>query len=234
MPVAWQDSKSKYAWVANFMQSLWSILKRIAYILMPSFLCPTYDFKFREYESGSTLWLDGLRGVAAFIVFIAHFIIVYVPEAHYSWDPARHPNLLFLPIFHVSYNGTAMVRIFFVVSGFAITNSAVRLLRQKGHQKALLKSIASSILRRYLRLYLPCLGSYILVHTMRVLGVMDWYEDHHKRFPNDVEAVQSAVLPTKSSSGIFGQIPIMLSEFWQFAVGRTLFGLPYDFRTNVG
>jgi hypothetical protein len=233
-PVIWHESKSKNALVANIAQTLWSVLKRFAYTLIPSFLCPTYDFKFREYEYGSTLWLDGLRGVASFIVFISHFIIIYVPEAHYSWDPVRHPNIFFLPILHVSYNGTAMVRIFYVVSGFAITNSAVRLLRKKDHQKALMKSLASSVLRRYLRLYLPCLGSFTLIHTMRVLGAMDWYEEHHRRLPNDLEAVQSAVLPTKSSNGVLGQVPIMLGEFWQFAVDKTLFGLPYDFRTNVG
>jgi len=218
--------------VAQLTRLTYSYLRRFIHLLIPSFLSPGYDLKFKQYEPGSTGWLDSLRGTAAFFVFIYHFVVTYIEGAVYVWDPVRHPNLLFLPIFRVIYNGSAMVRIFFVVSGFALTYKPAQLLRQQGNQKPLMKTIASSVLRRYLRLMLPCLGAFCIIHFMRVCGAMDWYEIRHKKNP-DILPGHTKKNPAKSNQGLLGQVVIMLKEFWTFAVWKIIFDGKYDFATDV-
>jgi hypothetical protein len=215
-----------------------TIFESAVLFLTPSFLSPRPILKFEEYRPNSTQWLDGLRGVAAFFVFIYHFVVVYVAEHDFAWDPVRHPNLIYLPVLRLSYSGTAMVRIFFVISGFALTHKSARLMRMPGSEKALMKTIASSVFRRYLRLFLPCLGAFFIIHCSRAWGAFDWFEIHHmgdsthkanpKILPGDIEKY-----PAKSTNGFFGQMGVMLSEFWLYAIGYTILHRGYDFATDV-
>lgn len=215
-----------------------TIFESIVLFLTPSFLSPRSTLRFQEYKPNSTEWLDGLRGIAAFFVFIYHFVVVYVAEHDFAWDPVRHPNFIYLPVLRLFYSGTAMVRIFFVVSGFALTHKPARLMRKPGSQKALMKTIASSVFRRYLRLFLPCLGAFFIIHCARVSGAFDWFEIHHagdsthkanpKILPGDIEKY-----PAKSTTGFFGQMVIMLDEFWLYSIGYTILHRGYDFATDV-
>jgi hypothetical protein len=218
--------------VSRILAMILSHVKAMIVALVPSFLSPSYDSKFRLFEEGSTLWLDGLRGIAAFFVFIYHFVATYIPNMTYVWDPVRHPNLLFLPIFRVTYNGSAMVMIFFVVSGFALTCKPARLMHQGGKRKTLLETMSSSVLRRYLRLILPCFGAFVLIHTLRITGAMDWYSRQHSRAKSRFGEHPNK-FPPKSADGILGQASIMMHDFWAFAIGKTIFDQKYDFTTDV-
>lgn len=206
--------------------------KNFFLFLIPSFLSPHSTLEFKKYKVNSTEWLDGLRGIAAFFVFVYHFVVVYVEEHDFSWDPVRHPNLIQLPILRLFYSGTAMVRIFFVISGFALTYKPVKLMRKPGSHGSLMKTLASSVFRRYLRLFLPCLGAYFMIHCWRAWGAFDWFEVRHKVnvhiLPGDIEKY-----PAKSPDGFFGQMGVMFAEFYQFAVGNALLHQKYDFATDV-
>lgn len=113
-----------------------------------------------------TAWLDGLRGVAAFLVMSYHYNLSWIGvdlEAPFGgigqpdsdrkdgfWEFWRLP---FLRVFMCS--GHTQVSTFFVLSGFVLSWSALGSIRTGQHEK-LLHSLSSAVFRRWFRLYLPC------------------------------------------------------------------------------
>lgn len=107
-----------------------------------------------------TAWLDGLRGMAAFLVMSYHFNLNWffpalVEEpwganmAEHAWDLWRMP---FLRLWMCS--GHTQVSIFFVLSGFVLSWSPLGSIRSANYDK-LYKGLGSSAFRRWIRLYLP-------------------------------------------------------------------------------
>lgn len=111
------------------------------------------------------VYLEGIRGAAAFIVVLAHFFQVFLPSVfegrgdivHFAFEtPASKTpiNLLF--------NGNFSVTLFFVLSGYVLS---CRFFRDKENS-----IIFSSAVRRYLRLAIPAFASVILAFTLMRLG----------------------------------------------------------------
>lgn len=99
--------------------------------------------------------LDGFRGVAALSVALFHFFCAFiprlVPEYHRAdpWPGADTP-------LGVLYNGGFAVAIFFVLSGYVLSNSALRSERALSFRLAL----------RYVRLAVPVLASTLLAWAL--------------------------------------------------------------------
>lgn len=98
-----------------------------------------------RYES-----LDGLRGIAAMTVVIYHFASAYIPsilsqETSTPWLGSDTP-------LGVLYNGGFAVSVFFVLSGFVVSNSAAK--RQV--------PTSFNLVQRYFRLAVPCMVSTLL------------------------------------------------------------------------
>ncbi|HUZ33913.1 MAG TPA: acyltransferase [Xanthobacteraceae bacterium] len=68
--------------------------------------------------------LEGLRGVAAMIVLFHHFLLFVAPRLHGRNFPDDPIALVRTPLFAL-VNGSAAVAIFFVLSGFVLTLSAM-------------------------------------------------------------------------------------------------------------
>ncbi|KAK1968047.1 acyltransferase [Colletotrichum sublineola] len=151
-------------------------LAAILFFLLPSFvqrrLRPN-DFKHRRLYP--TSWLDGLRGVASFIVFFCHFT-----EKHIGWYTARAYGLpdendpaasspLQLPFLRVIYSGRPMVHIFFVISGFVLSLKSLKLARKHDYD-GLHRTLSSSVFRRGFRLFLPTTASTFIIMVMIRLG----------------------------------------------------------------
>lgn len=96
-------------------------------------------------------WLDGVKGLAALLIFLHHFCLAFYPAIHYGAASVSHwggkdvafsdsPLSFFL-------NGNYMVTIFCAISGLVISNS-VFAIREK-------EKIADLIVKRYFRLALP-------------------------------------------------------------------------------
>lgn len=106
-----------------------------------------------------TTWLDGLRGVAAFLVMTYHYHLSWYGaslEAPYgargdmSWQIWRLP---FLRI--IMCSGHLQVSIFFVLSGFVLSWGPLSSI-QSGRYEKLAQSLGSAVFRRWMRLFLPC------------------------------------------------------------------------------
>ena|SRR6516164_4306157 len=93
--------------------------------------------------------LDGLRGLAALVVVIFHFLSAFAPN--FIPDQIDTPYVLADTPFGIFFNGPFSVSIFFVLSGFVVSNAAAK--RRS--------PIYLNLALRYVRLAVPVLFSVI-------------------------------------------------------------------------
>lgn len=152
--------------------------KRFLHFLLPSFL----HFAKSSSENSTdpittkfvhpTAWLDGMRGIAALLVYVYH-LSYSTHDVMTAWTPTGKRDFLRLPLIRFFYNGHFMVSIFFVLSGYALSYKPVKQIR-KGEVQSLLEGLASSVFRRWMRLYLPCLVSTLMIVVLLRVGAYDW------------------------------------------------------------
>lgn len=109
-------------------------------------------------------YLDGIRGLAALIVVFGHFMNAYYPALLTASIEVSHfesyidVKLADTP-FNLVFNGYFAVSIFFVLSGFVLTN---KFFKSSGNE-----FIVSSAIRRYIRLVIPvafsCTIAYLIL-----------------------------------------------------------------------
>jgi peptidoglycan/LPS O-acetylase OafA/YrhL len=130
---------------------------RIAHALRPNFhnaLFARAPAKLRP-----TAWLDGLRGVAAFMVVVHHWADCSHPTASHGYgnieDPFVDREWIKLPILRLLFNsGHANVAMFFLISGFVLSYKPIELIHKRKFD-ALHANLSSTLLRRPARLCLP-------------------------------------------------------------------------------
>jgi peptidoglycan/LPS O-acetylase OafA/YrhL len=77
-----------------------------------------------KVDRGKLVELEALRGVAAMMVVLHHFLLVVAPRLHGRQFPDDAIALVRTPLYAL-VNGTAAVSIFFVLSGFVLTFRAM-------------------------------------------------------------------------------------------------------------
>jgi peptidoglycan/LPS O-acetylase OafA/YrhL len=108
--------------------------------------------------------LDGLRGIAAFVVVIHHALVASVPALAAVYIAHRHLRLspvewaLARTPLHVIWAGPEFVIVFFVLSGFVLTLPALDRLDLRAYYPS-----------RLLRLYLPVFAALMLAAWWRFL-----------------------------------------------------------------
>lgn len=149
------------------LSSFWTFVK-------PSFLSRTSN---SARSLRPTAYLDGLRGLAAFLVYVTH----HVGVAHDFGSPIQsgfgangNYSLITLPFLRVLFTGSHFaVPIFFVISGYVLSRGPLRTIHNgNGNVGA---SLASAIFRRGIRLWLPVIGTTFTYMIIRHMGVWaDW------------------------------------------------------------
>lgn len=144
------------------------------FFLLPSFLQRRLrPDKFKPRRISPTSWLDGLRGVAAFFVYINHYTgrnFVEFQRAYNDHELVNWSSPLQLPFVRVIFCGLPMVHIFFVISGIALSHKPMRLIRARQY-KDLHETLASSVFRRGFRLFLPTVASTFFVLMTNYFGI---------------------------------------------------------------
>jgi peptidoglycan/LPS O-acetylase OafA/YrhL len=127
-------------------------------------------------RSRETAWLDGLRGLAAFLVMTYHYHLAwYGPDLEKPWskDDRELQQFWRLPFIRLfACSGHAQVSVFFVLSGFVLSWSPLKSIRQGRHEK-LAQNLASSTFRRWFRLFLPCFIVGLLSLLQLRWGIID-------------------------------------------------------------
>lgn len=135
------------------------------------------------------LHVDGLRGVACFMVVLSHLALMFYPGLH-DMDVYNNKYVSFVansPL-AFAYSGTAAVYIFFVLSGFILSHSFMK----NGNLIASLPNIAT---KRYFRLAIPatisCIFAYAVLSlfhpdTSMVPPWINFYATNNKNLLNAV------------------------------------------------
>jgi peptidoglycan/LPS O-acetylase OafA/YrhL len=112
---------------------------------------------------GSTRYLNGLRGIAAFMVINSHFLQYFLPSMS-SGNPDEsvlpgklEVTLYNLPI-NIFHNGRAAIALFFVLSGFVMT---YKFFRDRDDE-----ILVSAAIRRYPRLAVPVFALIVITFIL--------------------------------------------------------------------
>ncbi|KAG4437769.1 hypothetical protein IFR05_006754 [Cadophora sp. M221] len=161
-----QDNEARSPWIRSslsflkiFVRQLVCVLLSILASLVPTFIS-RYHSSTKDVGSArrlsQTAYLDGLRGVACVAVYLHHFVINWFPALRNTYGDSPKDRYFFqLPIVRVILDGRAAVAIFFVVSGYAISYSALSKLHNDD-AVGVLNTLSSSTFRRCMRIYIPC------------------------------------------------------------------------------
>jgi len=106
-------------------------------------------------------YLDGLRGLAAFSVYIFHFVIAFLPFIYFKDINLIQFNVekivVGTPLYYL-IDGGVMVSIFFVLSGFVLAKVSNTVKN--------IEELIPMLLKRYLRLAIPVLVSTLLIFVL--------------------------------------------------------------------
>lgn len=186
--------------------------------------------------SKQLLWLDLLRGMAAFLVLIGHLrSITFV-----DFNQLEHPGIFTKSFYFITSLGHEAVMIFFVLSGFFIIKSIVETI---GTGKWSWKNYAVNRLSRLWVVLIPGLllgmfwdnlglhffsDSYI--YTGQIETIKYWINPNGKLgadvFIGNLFFLQTVFFPPFGSNGALWSLS---NEFWYYAV----FPLMYMFFTSL-
>lgn len=133
------------------------------------------------------VYLDGLRGLAALIVYMTHHTSWFLEPNNdlqngFGWhDGSRYfATLPFVRVFWTG--GSAAVSIFFILSGYVLSRSSLRTLRDGGTPY---RALISATIRRPFRLFLPpTVISFVFALTMQtpLSPLLEWPPVHSNLF----------------------------------------------------
>jgi len=135
---------------------------------------------------GSTAWLDGLRGCAAFSVCLVHLTVYThagLEQCYGSELPGDQKTLntspIVLPFIRLPFlGGHFAVMLFFTISGYVVPRRMLQCLHE-GHRDDFLAAAQSSVIRRPVRLYLPVvLSTFLLASAWHILGIQTPWPEH--------------------------------------------------------
>ncbi|KAF4912768.1 hypothetical protein CGCVW01_v011033 [Colletotrichum viniferum] len=159
-----QYSTGSLTWKDRFLSAL-----ELSALLLPAFVVSPFIYftrapskKPRRRRLGQTAYLDGLRGVAAFVVYIFHYSYLWFPDLRWGYGFDVHHMFWQMPIIRALHSGRASVTVFFVISGFVLTLKTLAMIHN-GKMDQALSALAGSAFRRPFRLYLPIFASTFII-----------------------------------------------------------------------
>ena len=142
-----------------FVRRAGSKIYNTCVFLLPSFLQPRQHSNRRDGEGSQnntqnkplhpTAYLDGLRGVAALVVYVFHFGYLWFPFLRDGYGaPGSDDSLWQITGVRVFHSGRGSVTLFFVLSGYVVTAKTVAKIhqnqqRQRQRQRQRLQAPAS-------------------------------------------------------------------------------------------
>ncbi|RKL35771.1 hypothetical protein BFJ72_g8471 [Fusarium proliferatum] len=157
----------------------------------------------QKISSKSVSWLQGLRGIAALLVYFHHHqqfprddVDAVMLERSFGYR-GRY-ELATMPFIRLLFSGGHFaVAIFFVASGYALSATPLRLIHAARYEQ-LGEVIASSLFRRWLRLFAP-----VFVTTLVVILLQ-----------HGIETLWPGI--THSERPLYGDVVLLLQQLREF------------------
>ena len=166
----------QHAGHAIFLSSGKRLLQRMAFGLLPSFVQQRIRPGLTKSQRlHPTSYLDGLRGVASFIVFMGHYTeenLGWYTEPYGLYEDGAKSSPLQLPFVRVLYSARPMVHIFFIISGYVLSYKPLKQIHAQQFS-ALTTTLSSSVFRRALRLFLPSFVTLFIMAIALYCGFSD-------------------------------------------------------------
>jgi peptidoglycan/LPS O-acetylase OafA/YrhL len=170
-----------------------------------------------------------MRGLASFFVYIRHFASATHPDIQVGYGTNEENMwLIQLPFLRLVVGGPAMVSLFFIISGYALSWGPLKALhqqREKGAEAALIR-LSSATFRRAARLFLPAVASTFIVAICIVLGLYD--RGHAAINHKDMPGFWEPEPPQWRNSPWYVQFEDWMRNTWGFLKVWTPGGHPYD------
>lgn len=186
----------------------------------------------------STAYLDGVRGLAAFVVYLAHNLLaanhLFTPlEVAFGFE-GQH-NLINFPILRVLFTGSHVaVPIFFVISGYVQARKPVRHIHEQQDVSSIL---ASALFRRWFRLFLPVIGSTFFFMTLwHLLGIKPSLNHHEPTYLADLKFYFKELwywtYPSRTKHQDYFHDHQAVREAWFLYNGHT-WTIPTEFQSSI-
>lgn len=143
--------------------------KRVIHFLLPTILRGSQG----EERKNNIAALDGLRGVACLIVFNEHLTYNLTATFLHGLGDGGIYLAYRLPILRLPWAGWSMVDIFFVISGYVLSYKPFKQYDLEQNARGAYGTIATSILKRGPRLYLPTFAALWIIAVCSNIGVFD-------------------------------------------------------------
>ncbi|KAH6672000.1 acyltransferase 3 [Halenospora varia] len=170
---------SPHADYTMFISSGVRIIQKTMFGIIPSFIQRRLrPLSTKQQRLHPTSYLDGLRGVASFIVFMGHYTeenLGWYTEPYGLYEDGAPSSPLQLPFIRVIYSARPMVHIFFIISGYVLAYKPLMQIHSQRYAN-LAGTLSSSVFRRALRLFLP---SFITLFAMAVAVFTGLSEDRY-------------------------------------------------------
>lgn len=168
-----------------------SFMVRFGLFLLPSFISSRLSHHERPRGGdrlSPTAYLDGMRGLAAFIVFFCHYFYSSFTIAEGWGSNDANYDIFKLPFLRLVYAGPPMVAVFFIISGYALSLKPLKLARAQKWGD-LTTTLSSFAFRRPLRLFLPTAISTFMIVCLLQLGAYDWNREwsHNRTYHWNVQ-----------------------------------------------
>ncbi|KAK4237939.1 acyltransferase family-domain-containing protein [Achaetomium macrosporum] len=182
-------------------------------------------------ELRPTAYLDGLRGFAAFLVYIHHHQLwSHVPVQTMSFESSfgyrGYHYFVALPGIRILFHGGHFaVATFFVISGYVLSSKPMSLIHA-GEQAKLADNLGSALFRRWLRLYIPVLCTTFIFMT--IIHAFNIWVDPIKSKENYLQAVWAWYSEVKHFTFVFkdGGVPWLTYNFH-------LWSIPVEFKGSI-
>lgn len=157
------------------------IVKGLLYAFVPQVVRTKY---FRDplpaTKLNSTSWLNGLRGLAALVVFNLHYWYAYSHLTVRGFHPYIEGQRYFfqLPPFPLLFDGTISVQFFWSIAGYTCSYKALEAMTKRDYE-SLFNSFPASVFRRFFRLYLAPITSMLWISLLAYAGAFEPTRPYH-------------------------------------------------------